>query len=180
MDSGIREATGRAADIAVKKVLPTMASIAAAPAVVMHPLAGLMGVGGAYVGGATGRQVGEDLSAGDTSAWTSVDGMGNVASVATPTSEIVAPVTEALGTAVGGYTGWKFGQNVGKPSKRGLASFRRTNNSEHAKTHRTQKREASGRFGRKAYIGDAETLDQQMRLNDGTYGNKYIVGTPEY
>ena len=52
MDSGIREATGRAADIAVTKVLPAMAGIAAAPAVVMNPLAGLMGVGGAYVGGA--------------------------------------------------------------------------------------------------------------------------------
>lgn len=120
MDSGIREATGKAADIAVKKVLPAMAGIAAAPAVVMNPLAGLAGVGGAYVGGAAGRQVGENLSDGDTSAWTSVDGMGNTASVATPTSEIVAPVTEALGTAIGGYGGWKFGQNAGKPSLDGL------------------------------------------------------------
>lgn len=120
MDSGIREATGNVADVAVKKVLPAMASIAAAPAIVMNPLAGLAGVGGAYVGGAVGRQVGENLAAGDTSAWTSVDGMGNVASVATPTSEIVAPVTEALGTAVGGYTGWKFGQHAGKPSLDGL------------------------------------------------------------
>lgn len=180
MDSGIREANGRAADIAVKKVLPTMAGIAAAPAVVMSPLAGLAGVGGAYAGRAIGRQVGENLSAGDTSTWTSVDGMGNVASVATPTSEIVVPVTEALGTASGGYAGYKFGQNAGRPSGRGMASYRRTNNSEPAKTHRTQKREVSGRFGRKAYIGDAETLDQQMRLPDGTYGNRYIVGTPEY
>lgn len=120
MDSGIREANGKVADIAVKKVLPAMAGIAAAPAVIMNPLAGLAGVGGAYVGGAAGRQVGENLSAGDTSAWTSVDGMGNVASVATPTSEIVAPVTEALGTAIGGYGGWKFGQNAGKPSLDGL------------------------------------------------------------
>jgi hypothetical protein len=120
MDSGIREANGKVADIAVKKVLPAMAGIAAAPAVVMNPLAGLAGVGGAYVGGAAGRQVGENLSAGDTSAWTSVDGMGNAASVATPTSELVAPVTEALGTAIGGYGGWKFGQNAGKPSLDGL------------------------------------------------------------
>ena len=120
MDSGIREATGKAADVAVTKVLPAMAGIAAAPAVVMNPLAGLMGVGGAYAGGAAGRQVGENLSAGDTSTWTSVDGMGNVASVATPTSEIVVPVTEALGAAAGGFTGYKLGQNVGKPSlKRG-------------------------------------------------------------
>lgn len=120
MDSGIREANGKVADIAVKKVLPAMAGIAAAPAIVMNPLAGLAGVGGAYVGGAAGRQVGENLSAGDTSAWTSVDGMGNAASVATPTSEIVAPVTEAVGTAIGGYGGWKFGQNAGKPSLDGL------------------------------------------------------------
>lgn len=180
MDSGIREANGRAADIAVKKVLPTMAGIAAAPAVVMSPLAGLAGVGGAYAGRAIGRQVGEDLSAGDTSTWTSVDGMDNVASVATPTSEIVAPITEMLGATAGGYAGYKLGQNVGKPSTKGLAEYRRVNNSERAKTYRSQKRGTTGRFGKKAYIGDAETLDAQMRLNDGTYGNRYIVGTPEY
>lgn len=136
MDSGIREATGRAADIAVTKVLPAMAGIAAAPAVVMNPLAGLMGVGGAYAGGAAGRQVGENLSAGDTSTWTSVDGMGNVASVATPTSDIVVPVTEALGAAAGGFTGYKLGQNVGKPSLEGMRA-------EHGKSPRLHNRKST-------------------------------------
>lgn len=136
MDSGIREATGRAADIAVTKVLPAMAGIAAAPAVVMNPLAGLMGVGGAYAGGAAGRQVGENLSAGDTSTWTSVDGMGNVASVATPTSEIVVPVTEALGATAGGFTGYKLGQNVGKPSLEGMGA-------EHGKSPRLHNRKST-------------------------------------
>ena len=120
MDSGIREAQRKAAEIAVTKVLPGIASIAAAPAVIMNPLAGLAGLGGAALGGAVGRKIGENLSAGDTSVWTSVDGMGNVASVATPTSEIVVPVTETLGAVAGGYGGWKFGQNVGKPSLDGL------------------------------------------------------------
>lgn len=179
MDSGIREATEKAANVAVTKVLPTMAGIAAAPTLVMNPLVGLMGIGGSYVGGAVGRQVGENLSAGDTSAWTSVDGVGNVASVATPTSELVVPVTEALGTAIGGYAGWKLGQNIGKPSTEGLAEYRRVSNSEQAKTYRSQKRDIIGRFG-KGYLGDAETLNTQLRLNDGTFGNKYIAAYPRY
>ena len=136
MDSGIREATGRAANVAVTKVLPAIAGIAAAPAVVMNPLAGLMGIGGAYAGGAVGRQVGENLSAGDTSTWTSVDGMGNVASVATPTSDIVVPVTEALGAAAGGFTGYKLGQNVGKPSLEGMRA-------EHGKSPRLHNRKST-------------------------------------
>lgn len=136
MDSGIREATGNVADIAVKKVLPTMAGIAAAPAMVMSPLAGLAGVGGAYVGGAVGRQVGENLSAGDTSTWTSVDGMGNVASIATPTSELVVPVTEAIGTALGGYAGYQFGNNAGSPSLEGMRA-------EHGKSPRLHNRKST-------------------------------------
>lgn len=105
--------------------------------------------------------------------------MGNVASVATPTSEIVVPVTEALGTISGGYAGYKFGQNAGKPSTDGLAEYRRVNNSEQAKTYRSQKRGTTGRFG-KGYLGDAETLNTQLRLNDGTFGNKYIATSPRF
>ena len=136
MDSGIREANGKVADVAVKKVLPAMAGIAAAPAMVMSPLAGLMGIGGSYIGGAAGRQVGENLSAGDTSAWTSVDGMGNVASVATPTSELVVPVTEAVGTALGGYAGYQFGNNAGSPSLEGMRA-------EHGKSPRLHNRKST-------------------------------------
>lgn len=179
MDSGIREATGKTANVAVTKVLPAIAGIAAAPAVVMNPLTGLMGIGGSYIGSAVGRQVGENLSNGDTSAWTSIDSMGNVTSVATPTSKIVVPITEMLGAAAGGYTGYKLGQNVGKPNTKGLAEYRRVNNSEQAKTYRSQKRGTTGRFS-KGHLGDTETLNTQLRLNDGTFGNKYIAASPRY
>lgn len=191
MDSGIREATGKAADVAVKKVLPAMAGIAAAPAVVMNPLAGLMGVGGAYAGGAAGRHVGENLSVGadgreDTSTWTSVDGMGNVASVATPTGDLVVPVTEALGAAFGGYGAVKLGQNLGKPGIDGLAEYRRTNNSAPQFTGRSQNR--SGKFKTGGYgIGNAPTQltkgrigsyqlpleGQQPRWANGPFGGQY-------
>lgn len=184
MDSGIREATGKAADIAVKKVLPAMAGIAAAPAVVMNPLAGLAGVGGAYVGGAAGRQVGENLSAGDTSTWTSVDGMGTVASVATPTSEIVVPIAEAAGGAAGAALGAWGSQYVGTPSTQGLASFRRTNNSAPQFTGRSQNR--SGRFKTGGYslgqepvqitkgrLGSYTTLGKQPRWANGPFGGQF-------
>lgn len=59
MDSGIREATGKAADIAVKKVLPAMAGIAAAPAVVMNPIASLAVVG-VPAGGFAGYKLGQN------------------------------------------------------------------------------------------------------------------------
>lgn len=191
MDSGIREATGKVADVAVKEVLPRMIGIAAAPAAVMQPVAALAGVGGAYTGRGIGRKVGKDLSVGeggleDTSTWTSVDSMGNVASVATPTSNLVVPVTEAIGTIAGGYAGWKFGQNVGKPSTEGLAEFRRTNNSAPQFTGRSQNR--SGKFktggygvgsapiqGTKGRIGSYQRPlgAQQPRWADGPFGGQY-------
>lgn len=180
MDSGIRNATDRAAHVAVTKVLPAMGGIVAAPITLTNPVTAGLAIGGGLAGRKIAGSTAENLVGNDTTTWTSVDGMGNVASVATPTSEIVVPVAEAAGGAAGAALGAWGSQYVGTPSTQGLAGYRRVNNSAPARTYRSQRRVGGGRFGKRGHYGDGKALDAQVRLNDGTFGYKYQPATPEY
>lgn len=180
MDSGIRDATDRAAHTAVTKVLPAMGGIVAAPLTLVNPVTAGLAIGGGMAGRKLAGNTAENLVGNDTTTWTSVDGMGNAASVATPTSEIAVPVAEAIGGAVGTAAGAWGSQYVGAPSTQGLAGYRRVNNSAPARTYRSQRRVGGGRFGKRGHYGDGKALDAQVRLNDGTFGYKYQPVTPEY
>ena len=181
MDSGIREATGKAADVAVKKVLPTIATIATAPAMVMNPLTSGLAITGGVMGRSIAGNTAANLVGDDVTAWSQTDGMGNVASVVTPTSEIVVPVAELAGGIGGAMLGAAGSQYVGKPGTEGLAGYQRTNNSAPRRTWRSQRRVGKGRFGVKGHYGDgSEALSQQVRLNDGTYGYRYQPASPRY
>ena len=180
MDSGIRNATDRAAHVAVTKVLPAMGGIVAAPITLTNPVTAGLALGGGMAGRKIAGSTAENLVGNDTTTWTSVDGMGNVASVATPTSEIVVPVAEAAGGAAGAALGAWGSQYVGTPSTQGLAGYQRVNTSAPARTYRSQRRVGGGRFGKRGHYGDGKALDAQVRLNDGTFGYKYQPATPEY
>lgn len=180
MDSGIRNATDRAAHTAVTKVLPAMGGIVAAPLTLVNPVTAGLAIGGGLAGRKLAGNTAENLVGNDTTTWTSVDGMGNAASVATPTSEIAVPVAEAIGSAAGAAAGAWGSQYVGAPSTQGLAGYRRVNNSAPARTYRSQRRVGGGRFGKRGHYGDGKALDAQVRLNDGTFGYKYQPVTPEY
>ena len=180
MDSGIRNATDRAAHVAVTKVLPAMGGIVAAPITLANPVTAGLAIGGGLAGRKLAGNTAENLVGNDTTTWTSVDGMGNAASVATPTSEIAVPVAEAIGGAAGAAAGAWGSQYVGTPSTQGLAGYRRVNNSAPARTYRSQRRVGGGRFGKRGHYGDGKALDSQVRLNDGTFGYKYQPTTPEY
>lgn len=180
MDSGIRKATDRAAHTAVTKVLPAMGGIVAAPLTLVNPVTAGLAIGGGMAGRKLAGSTAENLVGNDTTTWTSVDGMGNAASVATPTSEIAVPVAEAIGGAAGAAAGAWGSQYVGAPSTQGLAGYRRVNNSAPARTYRSQRRVGGGRFGKRGHYGDGKALDAQVRLNDGTFGYKYQPVTPEY
>lgn len=180
MDSGIRNATDRAAHVAVTKVLPAMGGIVAAPIMLANPVTAGLAIGGGMAGRKLAGSTAENLVGNDTTTWTSVDGMGNAASVATPTSEIAVPVAEAIGGAAGAAAGALGSQYVGTPSTQGLAGYRRVNNSAPARTYRSQRRVGGGRFGKRGHYGDGKALDSQVRLNDGTFGYKYQPTTPEY
>ena len=180
MDSGIRNATDRAAHVAVTKVLPAMGGIVAAPITLTNPVTTGLAIGGGMAGRKLAGSTAKNLVGNDTTTWTSVDGMGNVASVATPTSEIAVPVAEAIGGAAGAAAGAWGSQYVGTPSTQGLAGYRRVNNSAPARTYRSQRRVGGGRFGKRGHYGDGKALDAQVRLNDGTFGYKYQPATPEY
>ena len=180
MDSGITNATDRAAHTAVTKVLPAMGGIVAAPIALTNPVTAGLAIGGGMAGRKLAGSTAENLVGNDTTTWTSVDGMGNAASVATPTSEIAVPVAEAIGGAAGAAAGAWGSQYVGAPSTQGLAGYRRVNNSAPARTYRSQRRVGGGRFGKRGHYGDGKALDAQVRLNDGTFGYKYQPVTPEY
>ena len=178
MNSAITEGTDKVADVAVRKVLPAIALPLSA---VAAPLATVTGLAGAAIGGYLGEETWNNLHAGEERYnYLTTDDMGNTAVVVRDPEQERRLQGQVVGAAIGGAAAAEGSQYLGKPGTRGMAGYRRTNNSQSAKTYRSQKRGTTGRFGKKAYLGDAETLDAQMRLGDGTYGYKHVPATPEY
>ena len=178
MNSTITEGTDKVADVAVRKVLP---AIALPLSGVAAPLATVTGLAGAAMGGYLGGETWNNLHAGEERYnYLTTDDMGNTAVVVRDPEQERRLQGQVFGAAIGGAAAAEGSQYLGKPGTRGMAGYRRTNNSQSAKTYRSQKRGTTGRFGKKAYLGDAETLDAQMRLGDGTYGYKHVPATPEY
>ena len=178
MNSTITEGTDKVADVAVRKVLPTIAlplSVAAAP------LATATGLAGAAVGGYLGGETWNNLHAGDERYnYLTTDDMGNTAVVVRDPEQERRLQGQVFGAAVGGAAAAEGSQYLGKPGTRGMAGYRRTNNSAPERTYRSQRRIGGGRFGKKGHLGDGKVLDQQVRLNDGTFGFKYQPTTPEF
>ncbi len=84
-----------------------------------------------------------------------------------------------IGTVIGGLLGGIGSRFFGKPSVDGVAQYSRTNKSAPAKTTRTLMKNKKGK-GTNYRIGDKVELDQQLRMNDGTFGNRRIAASPEY
>jgi peptidoglycan hydrolase-like protein with peptidoglycan-binding domain len=174
----IRDGMDEAADFIFTRALPVLTLPLSAAAA---PLATVTGLAGSAIGGIAGGKTWQNLHAGEERYNDVVtDELGNTAVVVKDPEQERYLQGAVVGSVLGGAASAAGSRHLGKPGTRGMAGYRRTNNSAPAKTWRSQRRMGKGRFGVQGHHGDAQVLDQQVRLNDGTFGYKYQPGTPEY
>lgn len=174
----IRDGMDEAADFIATKALPVLTLPLAATAA---PLATVTGLAGSAIGGIAGGKTWQNLHAGEERYNDIVtDELGNTAVVVKDPEQERYLQGAVVGSVLGGAAGAAGSRHLGKPGTRGMAGYRRTNNSAPARTWRSQRRMGKGRFGVQGHYGDGQVLDQQVRLNDGTFGYRYQPATPEY